>query len=156
MVRVSTFFRCCVAVVLSGALGQAASASLSTETLSTADGPRQFLLVRPDGHFPGPRPLVLLLHGHGGHAAQLLGQERGAAPLAVWLRIADREGWMLAALQGRATGDGQPGWNDCRRDATGNPPVDDVAFAATVVQRLVGAGEVDPARVFAMGMSMER
>lgn len=130
-----------------------AAASVGPEQVATADGPRQFLLARPATQPPGPRPLVLLLHGHGGSAAQLLGQKRSAAPLSVWLEVADREGLLLAALDGHTAGDGQSGWNDCRRNAVGNPPVDDVAFATAVVRRLVDAGEVDPARVYAMGMS---
>jgi polyhydroxybutyrate depolymerase len=138
-------------LVLSACLANAAS--VTPDSVTTVDGPRNFLLARPASTPAGGRPLVLLLHGHGGSAAQLLGQKRSAAPLSVWLHIADREGLLLAALDGSTQGDGKPGWNDCRSDAVGNPPVDDVAFAAAVVRKLVTAGEVDPQRVYAMGMS---
>lgn len=129
------------------------AARISPDSVTTADGQRAFLLAQPDRSPAGPRPLVLVLHGHGGSAAQALGQKAGASPLAAWLPIADREGVYIAALDGSKAGDGKAGWNDCRRDAPGNPPVDDVAFAREVVQKLVADGRVDPQRVYAMGMS---
>lgn len=129
------------------------AAKISPDSVTTADGQRAFLLAQPERSPAGPRPLVLVLHGHGGSAAQALGQKAGASPLAAWLPIADREGVYIAALDGSKAGDGKAGWNDCRRDAPGNPPVDDVAFAREVVQKLVAAGRVDPQRVYAMGMS---
>lgn len=135
------------------AAGPVVAASVTAEQAATPDGTRPFLLARPASQPAGRRPLVLLLHGHGGSAAQVLGRQRSAAPMSVWLPIADREGLLVAALDGSRAGDGQPGWADCRRDATGNPAVNDVAYAEAVVKRLVDAGEVDPARVYAMGMS---
>lgn len=131
----------------------AQAVSLTPNSVATLDGNRSFLLAKPDSTAAGPRPLVLLLHGHGGSAAQALGQKVGASPLAVWLQIADREGVLVAALDGSKAGDGKAGWNDCRRDAPGNPPTDDVGFVGAVVQQLVAAGQVDPQRVYAMGMS---
>lgn len=131
----------------------AQAARLSDELVLTGDGPRAFLLAQPEQTPLGRRPLVLLFHGHGGSAAQALGDRAGASPLSVWRQIADREGLLVAALDGSKAGDGKAGWNDCRRDAPGNPPTDDVAFVAAVVQTLVGTGQVDPQRVYAMGMS---
>lgn len=148
--------RWCYLLVVLGGLALCApaqAARVADGRVTTADGPRQFLLAQPDLAPAGPRPLVLLLHGHGGSAAQALGQKAGASPLAVWLQIADREGVLVAALEGSQAGDGRAGWNDCRRDAPGNPPTDDVGFVGAVVQQLVAAGQVDPQRVYAMGMS---
>lgn len=141
-------------LLLSVALATSAhAAKIGPDSVTTANGQRSFLLAQPDRGPAGPRPLVLVLHGHGGSAAQAMGQKAGASPLAAWLPIADREGIYIAALDGSKAGDGKAGWNDCRRDAPGNPPVDDVAFAREVVQKLVAAGRVDPQRVYAMGMS---
>jgi polyhydroxybutyrate depolymerase len=132
----------------------AQAASLKDLTISTADGPRQAILAVPDSLPPGPHPLVLLLHGHGGTAKNALGEGwLPASPLAAWIAIADREKLLVAALQGSDQGDGHYGWNDCRGDAPGNPPVDDVAFAGKLVQTEVQAGAADPRRVYVMGMS---
>lgn len=131
----------------------AAATTLVLDTVTTADGPRSYLLARPDRPRPGPRPLVLVLHGHAGSAAQALGLAGYASPLAQWLAVADRARLLVAALDGARGSDGRRGWHDCRRDAPENPRTDDVAFAAAVVRRLVDAGAADPARVYVMGMS---
>ncbi|MDD5247454.1 MAG: PHB depolymerase family esterase [Rhodocyclaceae bacterium] len=131
----------------------AQAADVEPASIATADGPRNYLLARPATPGSGPRPLVIVLHGHGGSAALALGQGGRASPLARWLAIADREQVLVAALDGALGGDGRRGWNDCRRDAADNPATDDVAFAGAVVRRLVDAGAVDPTRVYVMGMS---
>ena len=78
---------------------------------------------------------------------------RSAAPLSVWLRIADREGLLLAAPDGSKGKDGKRGWNDCRADAANNPPTDDVGLVAAIIAKAVAENDADPARVYAMGMS---
>lgn len=117
------------------------------QTISTQDGPRTYYLMRPRAL--GPRPLVILLHGHGGSAKQAL----TLGPLSAWNAISEREGVLVAALDGVKGPDGHPGWNDCRSDAAGNPKTDDVAFVKAVIQHLVAAGQADPTRVYLMGMS---
>ncbi|HTQ37174.1 MAG TPA: PHB depolymerase family esterase, partial [Steroidobacteraceae bacterium] len=114
---------------------------------------REYLLVTPSGLPAGPRPLVLLLHGHLATAANALGAGRSPSPLSAWLSIAAREQILVAALQGVKGSDNRTGWNDCRADADNNPDTDDVAFAAGVTRRLVDAGRVDPQRIYVMGMS---
>src|SRR4051812_30005746 len=61
---------------------------------------RDYLLVTPDALPTGPRPLVLVLHGHTGTAANALGSGRSPSPLSAWLTIAAREKILVAALQG--------------------------------------------------------
>lgn len=122
-------------------------------TISRPEGPRHVLVHTPAAASALSRPLVILLHGHGGSAAQLLGQERTAAPLSVWLSIADREQLIVAAPDGAKGGDGKPGWNDGRNDAHGNPPTDDVGFIAALIDREITVDHADPRRVFVMGMS---
>ena len=116
-------------------------------SVTTKDGARTFLLLKPAAK--GPRPLVVLLHGHGGSAEQAL--TRG--PLAAWADISAREGVIVAALDGVKGPDGKRGWNDCRSGAAGNPATDDVAFVKAVIQQLEGTAGADPARVYLMGMS---
>lgn len=129
------------------------AARIEHATVKTVDGERSYLLARPAANFPGPRPLVILLHGHGGSAEHTLGLARAASPLSRWIPIADREGLILAALDGASDGDGKKGWNDCRNDAPGNPSTDDVAFARAVIARLRAGSEIDATRIYAMGMS---
>jgi len=138
---------------LAAALCATASArDIQSLELTRPEGARHFLLVE-SGKPAGKRPLVILLHGHTGTAAQLLGQGRGAAPLSVWLDIADREGLLLIAADGAKGSDKQPGWNDCRSDAASNPHTDDVGFIAALIDHAVAKYRADPSRVYVMGMS---
>lgn len=122
-------------------------------TLTRPEGPRRVLLAVPDHAPAGPRPLVILLHGHGGSAAQTLGQERTAAPLSRWLAIGQREGLLVAAPDGLVGGDQKSGWNDCRRDTQTNPTSDDVGLISALIDEAVAHHGADPARVYLMGMS---
>jgi polyhydroxybutyrate depolymerase len=117
------------------------------QSIQTVDGTRTYLLLQPAAL--GPRPLVILLHGHMGSAKQALTQ----GPLAAWKDISAREGVLVAALDGVKGPDGHTGWNDCRGDASGNPKTDDVAFVKAVIERLAREAHADPKRVYLMGIS---
>jgi polyhydroxybutyrate depolymerase len=140
-------------LVLLAATTLAQAASLQTITLDSDGTSREFILASANPSRPGALPLVILLHGHIGTAANALGKGRMPSPLSAWLDIVDREPVLVAALQGLKGADDQTGWHDCRLDSPGNPQVDDVAFAGRVVQQLVAQGRADPKRVFVMGMS---
>jgi polyhydroxybutyrate depolymerase len=129
------------------------NATITPGSVQTKDGKRTYLLAQPKAFRSSPRPLIILLHGHTGSASQTLGQGRSASPMAEWLTIADREGLIMAALDGSPGGDGRRGWNDGRPDAPGNPKTDDVAFVQVVIDKLEKEDQVDPKRVFLMGMS---
>ncbi|MBV1775611.1 hypothetical protein KSF73_07760 [Burkholderiaceae bacterium DAT-1] len=131
----------------------ATAATISPQTLKQADGERQYLLVTPEHAPAGKRPLVILLHGHGGSAKQLLGQAKTHAPLSVWLNIADREGLVLMAPDGEVGPDGKQGWRDCRVDATGNPATNDIGLINALIDSGMATQQVDPQRVYVMGMS---
>lgn len=138
-------------LMLASALAQAAS--LQTFDIDSGGTSRQFILASASAARPGVLPLVILLHGHIGTAANALGNGRMPSPLSAWLDIVDREPVLVAALQGLKGADDHTGWHDCRLDSPGNPQADDVAFAGRVVQQLVSQGRADPKRVFVMGMS---
>ncbi len=137
-----------------GLAGVLSAAQVAPATVTTADGPRTYLLALPEGPARPGRPLVLLLHGHAGSARNTLGQGVGhASPLAAWLPIADRESVVVAALDGSEGPDGYRGWNDGRPGGEGNPRTDDLAFVRAVVLRLEREQGVDAARIYVMGMS---
>jgi polyhydroxybutyrate depolymerase len=142
---------CIAAFLLCGASAQAANKQ--DATIEAAGLDRQYVLVTPDRPLTGPRPLVIVLHGHLGTADNALGGGVKPSPLSAWVDIADREGILVAALQGLKGRDNHTGWHDCRTDATENPQVDDVAFVRAVVAALVQSGRADPHRVYIMGMS---
>ena len=117
------------------------------------EGPRHYLLANPAPKVDHRIPLVILLHGHTGTAKQLLGQGVGAAPLSLWLEIGAHDDVVVIAPDGARGNDDQQGWNDCRSDAVSNPRTDDVGFIAALIDRAVAENNVDPKRVYVMGMS---
>ena len=129
------------------------AAKLEPASVIVGGEQRDYITVSADAVAQGPRPLVLLLHGHIGTAANALGSGKMPSPLSAWIDIVDREQLLVVAPQGLKGSDRQTGWRDCRSDNTTNPRVDDVAFVSAVVHRLVEAKRVDPSRVYAMGMS---
>jgi polyhydroxybutyrate depolymerase len=134
--------------------GDACGARAERASLVTAEGERRYIVVRPD-HVPaGPRPLVLVFHGHGGSAEGVLGLNGAPAPLGVWLTIADRESVLVAALEGTPGRGGGLGWNDCREDAAWKARTDDVTFVHAVVESLASEAGADTTRLYVMGMSL--
>ena len=57
------------------------AANITSTELPRPEGPRHFLLATPQQPMPGKRPLVIVLHGHGGSASLALGKERLNAPM---------------------------------------------------------------------------
>ncbi|MDR3414999.1 MAG: PHB depolymerase family esterase [Nevskia sp.] len=141
---------CAALAAFAGAAAQASTQHRLNVT--TADGRRDYILSSPDGA-SGPLPLVLVLHGHLGTAANAFGAGAAPSPLSAWLAIAQRERVLVAALQGLKGTDNHTGWHDCRLDAIEDPVTDDVSFAQGVVQSLVQSGRADPHRIYVMGMS---
>lgn len=130
------------------------AATVTDATVATKDGPRHYLLAVPEGPAVPGRPLVLVFHGHLGSAGNVLGKGfLDRSPLRAWLETADREGVVVAALDGARGADGRTGWNDGRPGAVGNPATDDVAFAGAVIRRAEAELGTDPRRVYAQGMS---
>lgn len=129
------------------------AASPQAQTISVDGQTREYVLASPAGAHGDPKPLVILLHGHLGTAKNALGDGVRPSPLSAWLDIVDREGILVAALQGLKGPDGHTGWHDCRTDAPGDPRSDDVAFASAVARELIASGRADPHRLYVMGMS---
>lgn len=99
---------------------KADAASMVTHRVDVDGTAREYLLALPSRTAPNPAPLILLLHGHLGTANNALGRGTRPSPLSAWLTIADREGIMIAALQGLKGSDGRT----CARrldDAPGSP-----------------------------------
>lgn len=145
---------CCAAAALLAIAAASAQAALQQPlSISTPSGTRDYILAKSPNIAAGPRPLVIILHGHIGTAANALGGGKTPSPLSAWLNIADREQLLVVALQGLKGSDNHTGWHDCRLDATEDPAADDVGFVERVVNGLVQAGRADPHRIYVMGMS---
>ena len=138
----------------SAAAATAADAALTKGiALRVGDITRAYDLHVPTTRAAVARPLVILLHGHGGSADAMLGGNRKKAPFKPWRAIANREGLVVAVPDGTIGPDGERGWNDCRSDAPGNPRVDDVAFIKAMIDHIAHTHTIDRARVYVAGIS---
>lgn len=112
------------------------------------EGVRRYLIAVPDDAPPGSAPLVVVLHGGGASAAQVMGRAFPPSPLSLLLEIAARERFVVVAPDA-----GKGGWADgCARSARAAGR-DDVAFVDALIERAIAEHGVDPARVYVAGVS---
>lgn len=127
------------------ALGEAISFHLSNRsdgTLVSAGQRREYLLYVPPGYDRAkPTPLVISMHGAGGWPAQQM-------DLSGWNRLAKREGFLVVYPAG-AEGAGPKVWHVDR----GTGLLRDVEFLSALIDELELAYNVDPARIYANGLS---
>ena len=117
-------------------------------TLSRPEGLRHYLVATPAGPASGKRPLVMVIHGGGASARQVMGLAFPPSPLSVWLDIAEREQLVVIAPDA-----GKGGWHDCHASAARVACKDDVAFIDALIEHAIAAHDVDPTRVFVTGVS---
>ncbi|MCS0584811.1 alpha/beta fold hydrolase [Massilia pinisoli] len=112
------------------------------------EGVRRYLIAIPDDAPPEGRPLVIVLHGGGASAAQVMGRAFPPSPLSLLLEVAAREPFVVVAPDA-----GEGGWADgCARSARAAGR-DDVAFVDAIIARAIVEHGVDPARVHVVGVS---
>ena len=125
-----------------------ACAQATQETLLRPDGLRRYLLARSSRRSSGRRPLVIVVHGAGASAEQVMGKAFPPSPLSVWLEIAEREDVVVIAPDA-----GAGGWSDCFASAQKVAKKDDVAFIAALIDKAVVEYDVDAGRVYLIGVS---
>ena len=121
-------------------------------TLTHGGLQRRYLIHMPPGLDPArAAPLVLAFHGGGGHAEYMADDTRYGL-----VAEADRAGFVLVFPNGysRFPGGKLATWNagGCCGDAR-DKGIDDVGFVRAVVADVQARVRIDPARIFATGMS---
>jgi polyhydroxybutyrate depolymerase len=116
------------------------------------EGLRHYLKAVPTGPVLGKRPLVIVLHGSGASAEQILGMAFPPSPLSVWLEIARREQLVVVAPDGTKRR-GERAWNDGFAAIASNPQVDDVGFISAIMDCAIAQDDVDPDRIYVIGVS---
>ena len=120
--------------------GAALAPGDSTRTLQHGGLSRSYLLHVPASYGGATAvPLVLDVHGAGSNAEQ-------QRLISGMVAVSDREGFLLAHPEGVANA-----WNAGLCCPGGTP--DDVGFIRAVVAAIAAEGNVDPARVYATGLS---
>ena len=129
-----------------------AEVGLLRNRVITVDGfERSYNLYVPNA--ATDNPAVLLVHGNGGSADEVMGIGTSVSPSRVWLDVAEREGVLLIVPNGTTGSSDRQGWNDCRTDAAGQPDADDVTFLLELVDRVQIDFGYDPGRLFVSGTS---
>jgi len=87
-----------VSAIFKGASDSAGPALVPVRaTLGRPEGKRRYLVAAPSAVTCGKRALVMVLHGAGASAEQVLGLGFPPSPLSVWLEIAAREQLVVIA-----------------------------------------------------------
>ena len=121
----------------------APTVAFETITLDVGGRTRTYVLHVPAAR-PGPRPLVVSIHGAGGSA-------QGVEHQSGWGALADREGFVVAYPDGTGKT-----WNDGRADTPSRSVkehVDDVGFLAALIEDVARRTPIDRQRVYVNGMS---
>jgi polyhydroxybutyrate depolymerase len=117
-------------------------------TLSRPEGERRYLIATQANATPGKRALVIILHGAGASANQVLGLAFPPSPLSLWLEIAAREQIVVIAPDA-----GKGGWTDCFASNARVAQKDDVGFIDALIDNAISNYDVDPGRVYLIGVS---
>lgn len=127
-------------------------APVTKAVMMRPEGERSYLKAAPHGRNARKRPLVVVLHGSGACAEQVLGMAFPHSPLSLWLQIAQREQLLVVAPDG-VKQRGKRAWNDGYAAIASNPDVDDVGFIAAIIDRAIAEDDADPERVYVIGVS---
>jgi polyhydroxybutyrate depolymerase len=123
-------------------------AAVTPVQLQRPEGRRDYLLALPGKPATGRRPLVVVLHGAGASAKQVLGMAFPPSPLSVWREIAEREEVIVAAADA-----GKGGWSDCFASDARVEKKDDVGFIGAIIDDAIARHGADPDRVHLIGVS---
>jgi polyhydroxybutyrate depolymerase len=130
-----------LAVIVGAALHH--SATRKTGTLTSGGMERDYIVHVPPGYDPSkPTPLVLSLHG---------GKNNPALQMVVsqWNRVADRHGFIVAYPAGQ-----QGALKVWAMQGDRNPSrMPDVVFISELLDKLQATYNIDPARIYANGLS---
>jgi polyhydroxybutyrate depolymerase len=138
-----------VNAILFGSSDSAGPALVPTPaTLDRPEGARRYLIAAPPDDTPGNRALVVVLHGGGASAKQVLGLAFPPSPLSLWLEIGAREHVVVIAPDA-----GAGGWNDCFASDESVARKDDVGFVGALIDHAIASHGVDPDRVYLIGVS---
>lgn len=130
-----------IACTLSPSESQSAAQTV-TASLESGGLTRTYRLHVPAGASNETLPLVIALNGRGGTGQQLSGLTKFDA-------LADREGFIVVYPDGY-----EKSWADGRGGTPADKAsVDDVAFISSLIDRLSSQFKIDPARVYAFGIS---
>lgn len=127
---------------------EAVAEGVERHTLQVGGVSRSYLLYTPRRTASGPMPLVMVFHGGGGNADQIM-------PMSGWNEEAEKRGWLVAYPNGTGKQENKfLTWNagECCGYAQENG-IDDVAFVRAMLDDIGRRQRMDNARIYATGIS---
>ncbi|MBI5578070.1 MAG: hypothetical protein HY895_02875 [Deltaproteobacteria bacterium] len=142
---------CCRLALLAGLLfacGTIGWAGLSRESIRYSNADRHYLISMPSTYSPEQLyPLLMVLHGGGGNAEQVLQSSD-------LVQRAEKEGWILVCPAGSGRLPQMLTWNvGFGFGYALERHTDDIGFVRHLVATLKSAYAIDPNRIFATGIS---
>jgi len=131
-----------------------AKAGLHQDESIEVDGRRrEFSYFVPSRSSGQTLPMVIYLHGHGDNMRHIVGKGIVPSASAQWMKVAERESFLIFYPMGLEGSDRKTGWNDCRTDTETNPHADDIRFVKELIQFADKTIGVDRTRIYVTGMS---
>jgi polyhydroxybutyrate depolymerase len=115
---------------------------------------RSYDLFVPPSLPDKPVPLVILMHGYSGDAAELNGTSstQNTSPFKPWLSVAEKEHFICLYPEGVKNEIGKRPWNDCR-GVKENGTNNDVGFISALIDFISKDHKIDQKRIYASGFS---
>ena len=120
-----------------------ASVGLVTNVLSSGGNDYEYQLRVPSAYDGSPLPVVLDFHGLGSNGGE-------QAIFSGWAQTAALEGFLAVHPTGLLDADGRESWQLPQFE---DPARDDIAFTVDLIDDIAGLICIDPARIYATGMS---
>jgi polyhydroxybutyrate depolymerase len=119
-------------------------ANHTNSALISSGQKRTYLLYVPKSYRPAvPTPLVISLHGYAEWPAHLMENSR-------WNKLADQYGFLVVYPSGTQF---PLQWHARGKSGSDADPLLDVTFISDLIDKLVGEYNLDPARIYANGLS---
>ncbi|NOX85738.1 MAG: alpha/beta hydrolase fold domain-containing protein [Chlorobi bacterium] len=126
---------------------------LFTKTIVSDGMTRRYAVYIPKDLGNASCPLIFELHGGGIYIEDMTGESGYKSPYKLWMRIADREKFIVVYPEGLNGVYGKPTWNDCRANSKVSSDADDVLFISTLIGKLSQEYKIDPSRIYVSGTS---
>ncbi len=126
---------------------------LFTKTIIVNSTVRRYAAYIPKDLGDYPAAIVFELHGGGIYIEDMTGESGYKSPYKLWMKLADKEKFIVIYPEGLNGAYGKPTWNDCRANCMVNSKADDVYFISDLIDRFTTRYSVDSERIYVSGTS---
>lgn len=114
---------------------------------------RRYAIYVPQNIGNFPVPLIIELHGGGIYIEDMTGESGHKTPYKLWMKLANKEKFIVVYPEGLNGAYNKPTWNDCRGDCIVNSNADDVHFIDILIDKIEAQYLIDSSRIYVSGTS---